>query len=110
MKAIFLILCIISIIFVIPAQAQITSEFGYYLHPEKLLEHTEGTLQIFVTSNELMVPKQIESLKIVSSDNSIIEILGIEEGNDKFTTNLMIKSKKPRISSVVLAAPVFSSK
>ncbi len=65
MKGIFLILGIISIIFVIPAQAQITSEFGYQLHPEKLLENTEGTLQVFVTSNGMMVPKQIESLKIV---------------------------------------------
>ncbi len=65
MKAIFLILGIISIILVVPVEAQITSEFGYQLHPEKLLENTEGTLQIFVTSNEMMVPKQIESLKII---------------------------------------------
>jgi len=110
MKGIFLILGIISIIFVIPAQAQITSEFGYQLYPEKLLENTEGTLQVFVTSNDMMVPKQIESLKIVSSDNSIIQILGIEEGNDKFTKNVMIQAKKPGISSIVLAAPGFSSK
>jgi hypothetical protein len=44
--------------FVIPVQAQVTSEFGYQLHPEKLLENTEGKLQIFVISNEMMVPMQ----------------------------------------------------
>ncbi len=87
MKAIFLILGIISTIFVVPAQAQITSEFGYHLYPEKLLENTEGTLQIFVTSNEMMVPIQIENLHVVSSDNSIIQILGTEVGNDKFAKN-----------------------
>ena len=110
MKAIFLILGIILTMSVIPAQAQITSEFGYQLHPEKLLENTEGTLQVFVTSNEMMVPKQIERLKVVSSDNSIIEILVVEEGIDKFTKNVMVMAKKPGITSIVLAAPGFSSK
>ncbi len=97
-------------ILVIPAHAQTTSEFGYQLHPEKLLENTEGTLQIFVTSNEMMVPKEIEGLKAISSDNSIIEIIGVNEGNDRFTKNITIKAKNPGISGIVLAAPGFSSK
>ncbi|MEK0320563.1 MAG: hypothetical protein QQN61_05675, partial [Nitrosopumilus sp.] len=109
MKAIFLILGIIAGILVIPAQAQTTAEFGYQLHPEKLLENTEGVLQIFVTSNEMMVPKQIADLKVVSSDNSIIEILGIEE-SDKFMKDILIKAKKSGIVGIVLAAPGFSSK
>mgnify|MGYP003964389861 CR=1 FL=1 len=75
-----------------PAQAQTTSEFGYQLHPEKLLEKTEAVLQIFVTSNDMMVPKQIENLKVISSDNSIIEILSVEDGNDAFTTNVKIST------------------
>ena len=97
-------------LFVVPAQAQITSEFGYQLHPAKLLENTEGTLQIFVTSNNMMVPKEIENLKAISSDNSIIQILGVIDGNDKFTKNVLIKAKKPGITSIALAAPSFSSK
>jgi len=110
LKAIFLILGIIASIVVIPAQAQTTSEFGYQLHPEKLLENTEAILQIFVTSNEMMVPKQIENLQAISSDNSIIEIVGIEEDNDKFTKNILIKTKKSGITSIVLAGQGFSSK
>jgi len=78
---------------IVPAQAQTTSEFGYQLHPEKLLENTEGILQIFVTSNDMMVPKQIQNLKVISSDNSIIEILGVEDNEDKFTKNILIKCK-----------------
>lgn len=97
-------------ILVIPVHAQTTSEFGYQLHPEKLLENTEGTLQIFVTSNEMMVPKVIENLKAISSDNSIIEITGIDEGNDRFTKNISLTAKKAGISGIVLAAPGFSSK
>ncbi len=110
MKTIFLISCIIACIIVIPAQAQTTSEFGHQLHPEKLLENTEGILQIFVTSNEMMAPKQIENLKVISSDNSIIQILAVEESNDKFIKNVVILAKKPGITTIALAAPGFSSK
>jgi len=110
MKAIFLILGIILTIIIVPAQAQITSEFGYQLHPEKLLENTEGTLQIFVTSNNMMVPKQIGNLKVISSDNSIIQILAVEESNDKFIKNVMIMAKKPGMTTIALAASGFSSK
>jgi hypothetical protein len=110
MKGILLIFVIISSIFVIPVQAQTTSEFGYKLHPEKLLENTVGTLQIFVTSNDMIVPKTIENLKVVSSDNSIIEVIGVEEGKSKFIKNVLIKAKEPGITNIVLAAQGFSSK
>lgn len=93
-----------------PAEAQVTSDFGYQLHPEKLLENTEGTLQIFVTSNEMMVPKEIQNLKVISSDNSIIQILDIVDGDEKFAKNVMIKAKKPGVTSIALAAPGFASK
>ena len=107
-----MIFCILGSLFLVPvqAQAQVTSEFGYQLHPEKLLENTEGTLQIFVTSNEMMVPKEIGNLKAISSDNSIIQILGVVDGDDKFIKNVLIKAKKPGITSIALAAPGFSSK
>jgi len=110
LKAIFLILGIIAGIIIIPVQAQTTSEFGYQLHPEKLLENTEGILQIFVTSNDMMVPKQIQNLKVISSDNSIIEVLGIEDNDDKYTKNILINAKKSGIAGIVLAATGFSSK
>ena len=110
MKAIFLVIALLSSVLVIPAQAQTTSEFGYQLHPGKLLENTEGILQIFVESNEMMVPREINNLKAISSDNSIVEILRVEEGNDEFTKNVVIKAKKPGITSIALAASGFSSK
>ncbi len=110
MKPIFLILGIIAGILAIPVHAQTTSEFGYQLHPEKLLENTEGILQVFVTSNELMLPKAIKDLKTISSDNAVIQILAIEDGNNEFTKNIMIKARKPGIATIALAAPGFTSK
>ncbi len=57
-----------------------------------------------------MIPKNIQNLKVVSSDNSVIQILGIEEGNDEFTKNVLIKARKSGAVSIVIAASGFSSK
>jgi len=96
--------------FVMPINAQTPAEFGYQLHPEKLLENTVGTLQIFVTSNEMMVPRSINDLKVISSDNSVIQIIDIQENNSGYTKNVQIKAIKPGIANIALAAPGFSSK
>lgn len=95
--------------FVMPVNAQTTAEFGYQLHPDKLLENTVGTLQIFVTSNEMMVPRSINDLKVISSDNSVIQVIDVQENNDGYTKNVQIKAIKPGIANIVLAAPGFSS-
>ncbi|MBI3254619.1 MAG: hypothetical protein HYZ55_01755, partial [Nitrosarchaeum sp.] len=105
-----LLLVVICSMFVMPVNAQTTAEFGYQLHPEKLLENTIGTLQIFVTSNEMMVPRSINDLKVISSDNSIIQIIDIQENNSGYTKNVQIKAIKPGIANIALAAPGFSSK
>ncbi|TAK16826.1 MAG: hypothetical protein EPO37_07755 [Nitrosarchaeum sp.] len=96
--------------FVIPINAQTPAEFGYQLHPEKLLENTVGTLQIFVTSNEMMVPRSINDLRVISSDNSVIQIINIQENNSGYAKNVQIKAIKPGIANIALAAPGFSSK
>lgn len=105
-----MVILILTSILVIPAHAQKTAEFGYQLHPEKLLENTIGTLQIFVISNEMMVPRSIDNLKVVSSDNSVIQILNVEENNNGYTKNIQIKAMKPGITNIALAAPGFASK
>lgn len=105
-----MVILILASVLIIPAQAQKTAEFGYQLHPEKLLENTIGTLQIFVISNEMMVPRSIDNLKVVSSDNSVIQILNVEENNNGYTKNIQIKAMKPGIANIALAAPGFASK
>lgn len=92
----------------IPANAQTSSEFGYQLHPEKLLENTVGDLQIYVISNGMMVPKIIKNLKIVSSDTNIIEILEVKESG--YTNTIKIKANNPGVVTMALAAQGFASK
>lgn len=106
-KVIFVLLVMISSL-IIPANAQVTSEFGYQLHPEKLLENTVGDLQIYVVSNDMMVPKNIQNLKIISSDTDIIEILEVSE--EGYTNNIKIKANNPGVVTIALAAQGFDSK
>ena len=106
-KVIFVLMVMIGGL-VIPANAQVTSEFGYQLHPEKLLENTVGDLQIYVVSNNMMVPKNIQNLKVVSSDTDVIEILEVKE--EGFTNNIKIKANTPGVVTIALAAQGFISK
>ncbi len=100
----------IVLVGIIPISAHAESnEFGFKLLPEKLLEYTEGTLQIFVQVDNLMIPREIVGLKTTSSDSSIIKIIGMEPGND-FITNIKIQALKPGEAKIALAAPGFNSK
>ena len=85
------------------------NEFGSKLLPEKLLEYTEGTLQVFFEVDNLMIPKGIGDLKATSTDNSIIKIIGMEPANE-FITNIKIQALEPGVANIALAAPGFLSK
>ncbi|QUC65462.1 Ig-like domain-containing protein [Nitrosopumilus sp. K4] len=95
--------------FTIPVQGQQVFELGYQQHPGKLLENTEGILQIYVKSNEYMIPKEISNLQVTSSDRKIIEVLGVEKMSDGFTTNVKLSAKNSGTADISVAAPGFTS-
>jgi len=104
------VLLVILAVGMIPISAYAESNvFGYKVLPEKLLEYTDATLQIFVESDGLMIPREIVGLKTTTSDSSIIKITGIELGNH-FITNIKIQALKPGEAKIALAAPGFNSK
>lgn len=93
----------------IPLSAYASSgEIGYKLLPEKLLEYTDGTLQVFVESNGIMIPKEIVGLKATSTDSTIVKIVGIEAANE-YITNIKLQTLKPGEANIALAAPGFMS-
>jgi len=92
----------------VPSYAAASTEFGYQLLPEKLLENTEGILQLYVSSNGIMIPKSINNLKVVSTDNSIIKVIEVEQFNE-YITNIKIRALSPGIANIVVAASEFLS-
>jgi len=103
------ILLLILAVGMIPISSYADSgEMGYKLLPEKLLEYTDGTLQVFVEADGLMIPLGIVGLKATSTDSEIIKIIGIEPANE-YITNIKIQALKPGEANIALAATGFFS-
>jgi hypothetical protein len=92
----------------IPAHAQTYYEFGYQLHPQKLLENTEGIIQIYVLNGGKTSPTTINGLKVASSDNTILEIRDTIK-TENFVTQIKIFAKQPGTANISLAAPGIKS-
>ncbi len=84
-------------------------EFGYQQHPQKLLENTEGVIQVYVLSGDKIFPTSIKGMKVTSSDNSIIQIKEIQSEDSEYSTKIKIHAIKPGIADISLAAPGFNS-
>jgi len=103
------ILLLILAVGMIPISSYADSgEMGYKLLPEKILEYTDGTLQVFVEADGIMIPLGIVGLKATSTDSEIIKIIGIEPANE-YITNIKIQALKPGEANIALAAPGFLS-
>jgi len=103
------ILLVLLTAVIMPISAYADSEFVYKQLPGKILEYTDGTIQVFVESEGLMVPQKITGLKTTSTDTSIIKIIEVEPAN-KYITNIQIQALKPGTANIILAAPGFMSK
>jgi len=91
------------------AYAQTLGTFSYTVLPEKILEHSEGIIQVYELSDGIMHSSQIEDLKVRSSDTSIIQIIETEKDENEFITNVRIKSLKPGTATIAVISTGFSS-
>ena len=87
-----------------------TAKFGHRLLPEKMLENTEGLLEVYaVQDNSGIIPQPINGLIVRSSDPSVVSIIGVEENENGFITNVKIKATSAGTANIALIAPGFSS-
>ena len=96
------------IIFSTGAYGQTPSELSYRLIPNKILQNSEGVLQVYANSDA--APKNIEKLVATSSDSSVVQISGIEQDKNNFVTDVKIKTGNAGTANIALAAPGFSPK
>lgn len=94
--------------FTMGAYGQTPSELGYRILPSKIVENTEGVLQVYVKS-ETTAPREIQGLVVTTSDSSVIQILGIEKSENSFITPVRIKAIGSGTANIALAAPGFLS-
>ena len=96
--------------FIIPAFADTQLNFEYTVMPEKILENTDGVIQIYADDGTQIFPQKIKSLVALSSDSEIIEVIEIVTNDNSFITELKIKANKPGTVNIALAAPGFVAK
>jgi len=107
LKSILLAVLVASVLFP-TVYAQEPKDFGYKVMPEKLVENTEGILQIYTKNGNTPIPFDIKNLIVTSSDSDILQISEIKKIND-FITTVKLKTFQAGSSNIAIAAPGFTS-
>ena len=82
MKAELLLILLVVTIVTPSAYGQEVKNFGYKLLPEKLVEGTEGILQVYGLQKNIPLPDAIENLIVTSSDQRIVKVLELNTNVD----------------------------
>lgn len=109
LKAIVLMLIVLASVGMMKAYADDGYSFGVRLIPQKLIENSEGTLQVYALHNGHISPQKIQNMIYSSSDSSVLQIIGVENSNDGFTTNIKLITSNHGTANIELGAPGFSS-
>src|SRR5438445_912249 len=88
------------------AYGQSDTEIGVRLVPNKIMENTDGILQVYSNSDDIV---KIDKLIATSSDSSIIQILGTETEKGGFVTDVKIKAVGAGDATIAFAATGFHS-
>ncbi len=83
--------------------------FGVRLIPQKLIENSDGILQVYAMHNGHIYPQKIENMAFSSTDSSVVQVSGIENNGDSFITNIKLKTSGQGSAKIELGAPGFVS-
>jgi len=91
------------------AYGQESKNFGYKLLPEKLVEGTEGILQVYGLQKNIPIPNAIENLIVTSSDQNIVKILELSTDKDTSIISVKIQANDSGNADIAIAAPGYES-
>lgn len=91
------------------AYGQEPKNFGYKQLPDKLVEGTEGILQIYGLQKNIPIPNIIDNLIVTSSDQNIVQILELSTNQDTSITSVKLHAIHSGTADIAIAAPGFAS-
>lgn len=105
LRHILLLVLVASVIF--PAYADVSSpaEFGMKIIPGKIVENSEGAIEVYSTTGDIPV----NGLIATSSNPSIVQILSVDQDETHMVSTVKIKTFAAGDVKIALAAPGFSS-
>jgi len=83
--------------------------FGYKQLPDKLVEGTEGILQIYGLQKNIPIPSIIDNLIITSSNQNIVKILDLSTNQNTSITSVKLSAVNSGTANIAIAAPGFAS-
>ena len=102
----YLLILILSIALVFPICVYAdTPELGVTLLPGKIMEDTQGIIEVYSKTDGISIDKLVAT----SSDPSIIQIAEITSADGHMMSKIKINAIKPGDAKIALAAPGFSS-
>ena len=110
LKAVLVLMLIMGIIITPWVNAQEPKDFGYKLMPEKLVEGTEGLLQIYGLQKNIPISNPIKDLIVISSNQDVLQVLELTIDEDTSITSVKIKAIESGTANIAIAAPGFASK
>lgn len=94
-----------SMVFPAYADTQTPAELGVKIIPGKIMENTEGVIEVYSNTDGIT----IDNLIATSSDPSVVQILGVDPDENHMISAVKIKSLAAGDVKIALAAPGFSS-
>ena len=92
-------------IFPISGYADTAPELGMTLLPGKIMENTQGIIEVFSKTDGVSVDKLIAT----SSDQSIVQVLDVTQDDGHMMSKIKINAIKAGDAKIAIAAPGFSS-
>ncbi len=77
--------------------------------PSKMIENSDGVLEIYALRGGHVFPLKIENMGFSSTNSSVIQTVGLDDNYSGFMTHIKVRAHSPGIAKIVLAAPGFSS-
>ncbi len=101
---------LIGAIIVTPnVNAQESKNFGYKMMPEKLVEGTDGILQVYGLQKNIPISNAINDLIVTSSDQRVVQILEMFTNTETSITTVRLSAIDPGSANIAIAAPGFVS-
>ncbi len=101
---------IVATIIIPNVNAQESKDFGYKMMPEKLVEGTDGILQVYGLQKNIPVSNSINDLIVTSSDQRVIQILELSTNTETSITTVRLRAVDSGTANIAIAAPGFTSK
>src|SRR5579872_703804 len=103
----YLLLLVFMVFLVFPAYADVSppADLGMKIIPGKIVENSDGVIEVYSTTGDIPVDKLIAT----SSDPSIVQIMGIDQDETHMISTVKIKTFAAGDAKIALAAPGFSS-